>query len=50
MSHKFNSKEKKILLDLLCEEQVKMIVKNHNDYTSDRYIMLEKLKVQIKDM
>lgn len=50
MRDKLSTKEKKILLDLICEEQVKMLVKNHDAYTSDKYIMLEKLKIKIKDM
>ena len=43
-------KDKKLLLDLICNEQVRMIVKDSNNYMSDRYIHLEKLKINVKDM
>lgn len=42
--------EKKILLELVCNEQIHMIIKDHNKYDSDRYKKLEELKVMIKDM
>ena len=42
--------EKKILLELVCNEQIHMIIKNHNKYDSDRYKKLEELKIAIKDM
>ena len=45
-----NKNEKKILIELICEEQTRMIVKDHNLYDSPRYIKLENLKVKIKDM
>lgn len=45
-----NKEEKKMLLELICNEQVHMIIKNHNKYCSDKYKSLEKLKVKIKDM
>lgn len=42
--------EKKLLLDLICNEQVDMIVKDHTAYESERYMKLERLKIAIKDM
>ncbi len=47
---KLNKEEKKLLIELICNEQTKMIVKDHNLYDSPRYIKLESLKVKIKDM
>lgn len=42
-------KEKKLLLELISNEQIHMIVKDHTKYESDKYKMLERLKVEIKD-
>lgn len=42
--------EKKILLELICNEQIHMIFKDHTKYMSDKYKKLEELKVKIKDM
>ena len=42
--------EKKILIELICNEQTRMIIKNNSKYESPRYKNLEKLKVKIKDM
>ena len=42
--------EKKLLIELICNEQTCMIVKDHTKYESDRYKELEALKVKIKDM
>ena len=41
--------EKKMLIELICNEQTHMIVKDHTKYESDKYKKLEKLKVKIKD-
>ena len=46
----FNNEEKKLLLELICNEQVHMIIKDHTKYESEKYVRLEKLKVKIKDM
>ena len=45
-----NKEEKKLLLELICNEQVHMIVKDHTKYNSDKYKKLEELKVKIKDL
>ena len=42
--------EKKMLIELICNEQTHMIVKDHTKYESDKYKKLEELKVKIKDM
>ena len=47
---KLNKEEKKMLIELICNEQTHMIVKYHNKYDSDKYKKLEELKVKIKDM
>ena len=45
-----NKEEKKILLDLICNEQIHMIIKDSTKYNSQKYKKLEELKVKIKDM
>lgn len=45
-----NKDDKKLLLDLICNEQIYMIIKDHKKYKTDRYKKLEELKVKIKDM
>lgn len=42
--------DKKMLLELICNEQIHMIVKDNNKYTSDKYRALEELKIKIKDL
>lgn len=42
-------REKNILIELVCEEQTKMIVKDWKLYTSDKYRDLEEIKVKLKD-
>ena len=46
----FTKEEKKILIELICNEQTHMIIKDHTKYDSDKYQKLEELKVKIKDM
>ena len=45
-----NKKEKKVLIELICNEQTHMIIKDHTKYKSEKYRKLEELKVKIKDM
>ena len=45
-----NKEEKKTLIELICNEQTHMIVKDHTKYGSQKYKKLEELKVKIKDM
>lgn len=42
--------EKKIIIELICNEQTHMIIKDHTKCDSDKYKKLEELKVRIKDM
>lgn len=42
--------EKKMLIELISNEQIHMIIKDHTRYESDKYKKLEKLKVKIKDV
>ena len=44
-----NEKEKKLLLELISNEQIHMIIKDNTKYESEKYKMLEKLKVTVKD-
>lgn len=45
-----NEKDKKLIIELICEKQTRMIVKDHTKYASEKYKHLEQLKVLIKDM
>ena len=45
----FKKEEKKMLIELICNEQTHMIVKDHTKYESDKYKKLEELKIKIKD-
>ena len=47
---KINKEEKKLLIELICNEQTHMIIKDHTKYMSDKYKKLEELKVKIKDI
>ena len=44
-----NKEEKKMLIELICNEQTHMIVKDHTKYDSQKYKKLEELKIKIKD-
>ena len=44
-----NKEEKKMLIELICNEQTHMIMKDHNQDESDKYKKLEELTVKIKD-
>ena len=46
---KISKEEKKLLIELICNEQTHMIVKDHTKYDSDKYRKLEELKVKTKD-
>ena len=49
-SVEINKEEKKMLIELICNEQTHMIIKDHTKYESDKYKKLEELKIKIKDM
>lgn len=42
--------EKRLLIELICNEQTHMIIKDHTKYKSEKYKELERLKIKIKDM
>lgn len=44
-----SSKERQLLLEIICEKQFHMIAKNNLSYANDKYNRLEKLKVKIND-
>ncbi len=46
---KLTDKEKKILLEVISNEQINMIIKDNSKYESEKYKMLERLKVLVKD-
>lgn len=46
----FTKEEETLLLELICNEQIDMIVKDCTKYKSKKYKDLEKLKIKIKDM
>lgn len=43
-----NQKDRTILIELICDEQTKMIQEDDSAYSSERYIYLEGLKVKLK--
>ena len=47
---KMTKNDKRLLIELICEKQTKMIAKDHTKYSSEKYKHLERLKVMIKDM
>ena len=47
---RLNKEENKLLIELICNKQTHMIVKDHTKYDSQKYKKLEKLKVKIKDL
>ena len=46
---KLNKEEKKMLIELICNEQTHMIIKDHTKYESQKYEKVGELKVKIKD-
>lgn len=47
---RISKEEKKLLIELICNEQTHIIVKDHTKYESEKYKKLEELKVKIKDI
>lgn len=43
-------KDREMIVDLICKEQARMISENADNYKSDKYKELEKLKNRIKSM
>lgn len=46
---KLSKQEKRIIIELICNEQTHMIIKDSSKYSSPKYKDLEKLKIKIKD-
>ena len=42
--------EKKVIIELICNEQTHMIMKDHTKFDSGKYKELEELKVKIKNL
>ena len=42
--------EKKTLIELICNQQTHMLITDHTNYESEKYVKLEELKVKIKDL
>ena len=47
---KLTKEEKKLLLEVICNEQIHMVVKDRAKYESNRYKKLEELKVKMKNV
>jgi hypothetical protein len=47
---KITKKEKRYLLDLLCQVQIEMLMNSPEKFDSEEYAMLERLKIKIKDI
>lgn len=45
-----SKEDKKMIIELICNEQTHMIIKDHTKYESEKYKKLEELKVKIKDL
>ncbi len=43
----FVKDDKKLLLELICNEQIHMIIKDNTTYISDKYKKLEELKAKV---
>lgn len=45
-----SDKERKVLIELISNEQIHMIIKHPDRYGTHKYTFLEELKVKIKEM
>ena len=45
-----DKKEKKVIIELICNEQTHMIVNDHTRFDSNKYKELEELKAKIKNL
>lgn len=48
--HILTNEERRIIIELICDKQTKMIVENCMKYESSEYKELENLKITIKNM
>lgn len=46
----FEDKERKIMLELICEKQIEILIEDRENFISEKYIELEELKARINDM
>ena len=46
----FNESERKLLLELIGNEQIHMLIKDENKYESDKYKRLEDLKIKVNGL
>ena len=46
----FTDNERKMLLELIGNEQIHMLIKDEKKYDSDKYKKLEELKIKVKGL
>lgn len=46
----FNDHERKLLLELIGNEQIHMLIKDEKKYDSDKYKRLEELKIKVNSL
>lgn len=46
----FNDSERKLLLELIGNEQIHMLIKDEKKYDSDKYRRLEELKIKVNNL
>ena len=46
----FNDNERKLLLELIGNEQIHMLIKDEKKYDSDKYRRLEELKMKVNTL
>lgn len=46
----FNENERKLLLELIGNEQIHMLIKDEKKYDSDKYRRLEELKMKVNTL
>ena len=46
----FNDSERKLLLELIGNEQIHMLIKDEKKYNSDKYKKLEELKIKVNSL
>lgn len=47
---RLNNEERKILIELICNEQSHMIKDDHMTHASEKYKLLESLKIKVKEL
>ena len=45
----FTKEDRKLLIELICNEQTHIIIKDHTKDDSEKYKKLEELKIKMKD-